>query len=498
MQSAAAKTPDTASAQSPQKPAAKILSPSPELAGVSQQIQDLASSVPPELAAYALLKVEEAKGVGQPEQVQLIESAYNLAAQSPYPIRLTSAGNMSDTRATFLAYALDLDLDTLSLRTEAVMDMLKLDPERARDLFQQMRPLTLKNLSCSDALLYAPSAYYRTAAAIYNQGFSQDEQAKGLSADFLESIFREVSHAGEVGPAADLLRTQQLDTETLARMQAAFARAISNIRGDYRSFAGTQGSFVAVLSRLGQTPGRASRALLEGARVYLVANYSGEQCAANTASNTALLASSATTPNAGADPFPALNRVFLRNDIKPVSAAELAPSSIDSKNQNSSQAYWTSPVAKQILFDGKALRSSSDAGDKSSLQWQERAEAFLMELRGWTDASSEPSSEDFYIEKAVSYSDMLALTPVESPVYDEAMNAYVAFLSEQPPSDYVRIFQLWSIHSLVQSGRRDRSNSEAVRKKLEAAIHASPNPSIALYGYLLTLERMQGTQRRFD
>ena len=51
-----------------------------ELVNIAQQIQDLTTSVPPELAAYAFLRLVETNAVRPPEQQRhLIEQAYMLA-----------------------------------------------------------------------------------------------------------------------------------------------------------------------------------------------------------------------------------------------------------------------------------------------------------------------------------------------------------------------------------------------------------------------------------
>jgi len=460
---------------------AKISEQSPEIASLSQQIQDLTTSVPPELAAYALLRLVDTRAVNQPEQQRrLIEQAYLLAGQSPYEVRLTAAGGLGDSRAGYLSQALALGLDALSLRTRAVGVMLRLDPERARDLFQQLRPLALANRSCTDSMLYDPGAYYRSAGDVYKRGFTQDEQAKGLPQDFLESVFRDVHHASEVDPAADLLRSQQFDAEMLARAEGAFARSLNGIRGDYRSFAATQGDLTRNVTRLAQVQGRASHALLEATRAYLIGNVSGTVCGDQSGSVNSSLALNSSA-------YAAFNQVLVRYGIAPIGDADLKPGSVGPVNETNTQAYWQSPTSKQLQASMRALRS----GDKESAQWQQSASNALTSLREWIDAGSEPSEEDFYIEKAVLYSQMLVATPADSPMYDEMLNEYIAFLSEQPPSDEVRIYWLWSIQNLVQRGRMNRTNADAARAKLEAAFEDAPSPPIALYGYLLELERVQ-------
>lgn len=460
---------------------AKIPEQSPEVASLSQQIQDLATSVPPELAAYALLRLVDTRAVNQPEpQRKLIEQAYMLAGQSPYAVRLTAAGGTGNTRSGYLSRALTQGLDSLSLRTRAVAAMLKLDPERARDLFQQLRPLALANRSCTDSMLYDPSAYYRSAGDVYKRGFTQDEQAQGLPQDFLESVFRDVHHASEVGPASDLLRSQQFDAEMLARAEGAFARSLNGVRGDYRSFAATQADLTRNVTRLAQVQGRASHALLEATRAYLIGNVSGAVCGDQSGSVNASLA-------LNSNAYAAFNQVLVRYGIAPIGDTDLKPGSVVPASETTTQAYWQSPTAKQLQASVQTLRS----GDKQSAQWQESASTVLTSLREWIDAGSEPSEEDFYIEKAVLYEQMMVATPGDSPMYDEMLNEYIAFLSEEPPSDEVRIYWLWSIQNLVQRVRMNRASGDAARAKLQAALEDAPSPPIALYGYLLELEQIQ-------
>src|SRR5580698_2882642 len=442
-----------------------------ELVSITQQIQELTTSVPTELAAYAFLRLVKTNAIRpQEQQLHLTVHAYMLAGQRPYHVWQTAVGGSSDTRAGYLSRALSLWLDTLSLRTKAVTAMLKLDPERARDLFQQLRPLAVTNRNCTDLTLDDPSTYYRVAGDVYKKGFTQDEQAKGLPDEFLESVFRDVNQASEVGPAADLLRTVQFDPEMLARAEGAFARSLNGARGDYRSYAATQGNLTRNVTRLASTQGRASHALLEATRNYVVANESGAVCGDSSGNVTGSAASGSST-------YAALNVVLVRYGIAPIGDADVKPGSVVAANETSTQAYWQSPTSKQLLATVQALRS----GDKNSPQWQESASSTFTSLREWIDAGSEPSEEDFYIEKAVLYSQMLSATPDDSPYYGEMLNEYIEFLSEEPPSDNVRIYWLWNIQNLVQRVRINRASGDSARAKLEAALEDAPSPPIALY-----------------
>ena len=373
-----------------------------------QKILDLAASLPPELAAYAQIALAETSIITSHRQkVELIESAFNLARASPYPIRKSFAYGNVDSRAGYLSSSYDLKLDALSLQANAVRAMLKIDPERARNLFTEMGPVKLDALSCSDVMVYEPSAYYEVGGEVFRKGFSQDERERGLDADFLVSMLQEVTHASETNAAADLLLSLKFEPDLAVRAEGAFGRALSKISGDRRSFDQTQNVLLANLFRLTQTPTPGLRALLSGARDYLVANYSGEACEDSTPGPSRVRADGTITSSAQ-EPFPELDNLFQLYNIAPIHFSDLVPSSHGDRARNET-LYWKSQPAHQLETEEGALISLTS--NNLLPEWQARAEAFLTRLRGWTEASTEPSEDDFYIEKSKLYSGILHATP---------------------------------------------------------------------------------------
>lgn len=444
-----------------------------------QNILDLVSAVPPELSALADLRLVETDSISDRERrVELIDSAFSVARQSPYLIRKRFAYGDVDSRAGFLSYSYDLKLDRVSLQAEAVEDMLAIDPASARNLFAQMRPLKIEPLSCSAVEVYDPSAYYQAASAIFTRGFNSEEREQRLDADFLVSIFREVAHASEVRPAADLLLSLKADADTMARADGAFGRALTTISGDRRSFDQTQNALLLDLFQIAEHPALSQRALFSGARAYLVANYSGEACADSVAAPSHMRADGTITSSPN-EPLPELDKLFAQYDVAPIHFSELVPSSHGDRAQNDT-LYWKSQPAHQLETAARGL--NGEGNNELSPEWQARAESFLTELRGWTDSSTEPSEGDFYLEKSSLYSHLLRRTPVQSPVFPDALNDFVAFLATPPQSDTVRIVWLSDLHFL----KAQMKSSEA-RKVLEAALQRAPIPSIALWGYLDSL-----------
>ena len=105
-----------------------------------------AHSVPPEFAADALLRIAASAPAADPAwKMELIEDAFRVAAgaQQPYDRRawLRSHGGLSEK-----AFAQGLDACTLQCR--AVEAMLRWDPKKAREMFEQIPAPSVPRLSC--------------------------------------------------------------------------------------------------------------------------------------------------------------------------------------------------------------------------------------------------------------------------------------------------------------------------------------------------------------
>src|SRR5262249_6440080 len=163
-------------------------------------------------------------------------------------------------------------------------------------------------------------------------------------------VFRDMHHASEVGAAADLLRSKQFDAEMLARAEGAYARSLNGIRGDFRSFAATQGDLTRDVTRLAQVQGRASHALLEATRAYLIGNVSSGVCGDRSGSVNSSLPLNSTT-------YAALNQVLVRYGISPISDTDLKPGAVAQTSETNTQAYWHSPTSKQLQASLQTLHS---------------------------------------------------------------------------------------------------------------------------------------------
>lgn len=99
----------------------------------------------PEFAADLLIRLAQSDKITDAAwKSELLEEAFRLApdAQQPFK-RKYESWNPIDTRAEFLGYAFELELDTLSLQCRAVKAMLKIDKAKARSLFNEIPKLKL-------------------------------------------------------------------------------------------------------------------------------------------------------------------------------------------------------------------------------------------------------------------------------------------------------------------------------------------------------------------
>jgi hypothetical protein len=449
-----------------------------------QHIQNLKSSVPPELAAHIDLTLFDAGAfTDKAEGRATLRSAFDLAAQSPYAVRKTLISGNVDTRSGYLSFSYDLALDTLSLRTQAVARMLPLDRLQALEMFRQIGPLHLEAFTCKDTLAYDVSSYYKLAGDLYTRAFDQVDKAKDAPAAFLESLLGAVDHSAEVVPAEELLLNVKTDPDSLARAASAFARALTRIDGDARSYNASEALFIVNLFRLDEARPADIRPVLLAARAYIAANLSTQVCS-DTLQNTPVPSQPVSwrIPRQYAD----LNRLFAKHDIPALEMASIRPASVsDPRPSGESEAYWQSPPARQRDQALRSLRQQAQAGNASTAQWQHQVTQFVADIRNWNDASTEYSAADLFMEKALLFSNLLSIVPPDSPVFPDALNDYVAFLSTPPTDRSVQVFWIASIAQLFRRLHRDKSpaapHSEAL---LAAALAQSPNPTVALYADL--------------
>jgi acetyl esterase/lipase len=117
---------------------------------------------PPEFAADSMIKLSAHPEIDDAWRAEILEEAFRIAfdAQHPYKMKHLSESN-AETRTGYKSMAFDLKMDRLSLQLLAILNLVRLDPKKARSLWGEMRKPKMEPLRCEEALLYDITDYYR-------------------------------------------------------------------------------------------------------------------------------------------------------------------------------------------------------------------------------------------------------------------------------------------------------------------------------------------------
>jgi hypothetical protein len=406
----------------------------PKLPEPYLSIAGLAYGAPPEIAADALLRMAEyGKLADRDLRRDLIEQAFRLAASAKFSVRLQGLpGSTTDTRSGSLSQSYGLKLDTLSLQSRAVRDLLPLDQSKARELFQDIARPTLAQLACDDALVYEVSDYYQTLGAVASAGFTPKERAKEEHVSFLLDYLSQAA-APALAPLASVIQGAGVTPQQREILWARFNGLLENLQPDDRSYSAS----LAALSRLSAPEMQAS---LERFR------QKSHGCE-----------SDSVAPN----------------------GAKNTPQSKTATGTPKLERYWQSPAAQQLLQAGQKLRFGpqrnllTDA-ERAAPQWQQQLADYLGQLSAWTP-DQEKSEADYYHQKCAVYQSLVELIP-PGPQHDKLLEDYIDFISNsnlyrQSPSE-------WFLGPLDLL-ERVQSGSPGPTKVLDAFL-ASGNPALAV------------------
>src|SRR5258708_679649 len=137
----------------------------PKLPPDLDRIVQLANASPPEFPAVPKADTRV--------RIELIERAFHLARGAQLPTPLIAVTNYADTGSAMIAAAAKLNLDTLSLQTRAVRDMLQLDKHAAHELFLEIGQAAIES-SCDQPQPDTSSMYEALAAGAHDT-FTEQE-----------------------------------------------------------------------------------------------------------------------------------------------------------------------------------------------------------------------------------------------------------------------------------------------------------------------------------
>jgi hypothetical protein len=450
-----------------------------------QALIDMATAVAPEFGADVLIRLSESSKVSdRTTKMELLNKAFYLAPGAEQPVKRSTYQFMPDTRSGSLALAYRIqDLDSLSLQSRVVSDMLQLDAKKARDLLGETQFPVLAPVGCSEPLTYDVALFYQTIGLTARDGFTAKEKLEGRRLAFLVPYVSSLQSHAQIRPATQLLLNADLSSTDLGQLANMFAAALSQLHGDERSFAVTNmhsdeysvaGSIASLIAVL-DAKGISSVALLRSFREYLISNFNGERCGE-------------TADRTGKSSLPEAVRYFNRQfrldlqnaQISPIAGEDLRSARIGPKFTDTS--FWQTPKAKQLFAAARELRFGIGemrltTEKKATPEWSSQLTDFLTELAAW-DSDSEPAVVDYICEKNIIYGLLIDVVP-SGAERSKVIEGFVEFLEQNSVQTASRLE--WKVPvELLLSGRVAADNREEV---IQAFLN-SQDPALNLYARL--------------
>jgi hypothetical protein len=487
----------------------------PRLPAEIEEVIEDARVAPAEFASDALLRIAESGKVTDRDwRRDLLEEAFRLALGAQHPIRRSYLGGSVDTRTGYLDMAFDLKLDALSLRCRAVKAMLAVDKEKARELFSEIQRPEIPPATCEDTLLYELDDFYDALKDVAQAAFTPDEMRQDEHIHFVASFIGSINSPRQTVPAVKTILALKVSPAQLDSLVHAFSGALKKISGDDRSFNSCSFVLSQNINQLVKVCAQRDVArdeLLTAYRDYLIRHHNGNRCSDN-AKNKGEMQAPADLIEMWkkergleySDYIEFFNeKLRLENQpsqkvIPPILKEELKPAKIEGAPKY--YHYWQTPQAKSLLRGLRELRFgpmekqlAAQAEKKSvaplteaqreTLEWKQRLNEFLQELRDWK-VLHEASEADYFHQKCVTFGALIELTP-SGPMRENLLLEYMAFLRE---NHFQRESLIeWYFHARELFPRLSYDKGEDGRAK---AIEALSNSGDALLQLQAELEKM--------
>jgi len=455
----------------------------PELVRLLDELR----ATPPEFAADSMIKLSPHPEIDDAWRAEILEEAFRIAfdAQHPYKLKHLSESQV-ENRTGYKGMAFDLKMDRLSLQLLAILNMIRLDPKKARLLWGEMQKPKLEPLKCEEALIYDVADYYRAMVEMARRAFTRDEMRIGEEIQFVEQHIVNIASPAEVVEAAFAIMDLQTTTAQFNALAETYSRALENVANDNRSFwFYTDRLQSSALALAGECERRGFPAdfLFTRFRDYIVRQLGAPRCADNLTND----GKSVRRPKFVTELNAALNRYEY---IPKITDDDAKPRKID--RGALIYPYWTTRRAKslfekiQALRFGRAPRQTTRAKSnelpeplpyetRQSSQWQYQLSDFLREMAEWKP-EHEASRPDYVHQKCRLFNELLELAP-NSDMRLRMLDEYMAFLEQNRFE--CESFIEWFLH-VSDLLRRIHSMREEERNLSLEAVRYSNDPVLQL------------------
>lgn len=478
---------------------------------------------PPEFAADSMIKLSAHPEIDDDWKEEILEEAFKIAFEAQHPYKLKYLATLpTETRTGYKGLAFDLRMDRLSLQLLAIINLIRLDPAKARVLWNEMRKPGLVPLKCEDSLVYDVSFYYIAMMEMARKAFTREETLTGEDVRFVDSHIVNIASPVEVTEVAQAIKDFKATRVQFGALVETYSRALKNVARDNRSFWVKSDQITAVVRALAAECERRvvpSDFLIGHFRDYLAGQLSAPRCVDNLTGD----GKSARAPKFVAD----LNQALKFYEYIPqITDDDARPR----KTEGAARIhhYWMTSRAYSLYEKISVLRfgrpDKQSARDKQpsrgkqpprtnsnkppeplsfevrqSSEWQYQLSDFLREMSEWKP-EHEASKADYFHQKCHLFNDLLELAP-NSPMRLNMTSEYMAFL-EQYRFERLSFIE-WFLHvtdllrrlRVMEEEERDQalvalrdSNDHVLQlcvklmPALEAVIHASrktsPSPDV--------------------
>ena len=455
----------------------------PELVRLLDELR----ATPPEFAADSMIKLSPHPEIDDAWRAEILEEAFRIAfdAQHPYKLKHLSESQV-ENRTGYKGLAFDLKMDRLSLQLLAILNMIRLDPKKARLLWGEMQKPKLEPLMCEEALIYDVADYYRAMVEMARRAFTREETRIGEEIQFVEQHIVNIASPAEVVEAAFAIMDVNTTPAQFNALAETYSRALENVANDNRTFwFYTDRLQSSALALAGECERRGFPAdfLFTRFRDYIVRQLGAPRCADNLTSD----GKSVRRPKFVTELNAALNRYEY---IPKITDDDAKPRKID--RGALIYPYWTTRRAKslfekiQALRFGRAPRQTTRAKSnelpeplpyetRQSSQWQYQLSDFLREMAEWKP-EHEASRPDYFHQKCRLFNELLELAP-NSDMRLRMLDEYMAFLEQNRFE--CESFIEWFLH-VSDLLRRIHSMREEERNLSLEAVRYSNDPVLQL------------------
>jgi hypothetical protein len=451
----------------------------PQFAG--SNVIDQARALPAEFQADILLRIAESPLVQSTSQKKkLIEEAFWSGAHATLPYMQKVDGGADSVASNGVRAN---RLESLTLQTRAVQQMLPPDPARAALLFERVSPIALPRLKCADMSTPELVDYYQAAVLVFDKAFTPAERSREEDINLLRRLVNSIEAPAQVPPAIEMLFAARLNSNQRGELMSVLSGRLQEISRSDREYGAAEGALVSALT-VEHLRSPNAVILLPALRSYIVRHVSGRRCTNN-------------IPAAGKSPasvekFNDLARAFDASEAqyKPISSEEAKPDGDDGTYQTLIGQSKPSQAVQEALRwlthgnrerDGQVVRWTLK--ERSSQNWLVRYDDAVKLVHDLKE-SDEKSPEAFFCMKADALNLLATLAPPGS-ARDKAMEEYREFLEEYYSS--IENPNLWftMFRHILYTARFSEDPKD--KAWILGELARSSNPIITVYAKVETL-----------